>query len=30
MTAALIIVLGPALVHATARATRVRQRGGIQ
>lgn len=30
MTAGLIILLGPALVHATARAARVRQRGEIR
>jgi multisubunit Na+/H+ antiporter MnhG subunit len=30
ITGALIIVLGPALVHATARSARIRQRGEIE
>jgi multisubunit Na+/H+ antiporter MnhG subunit len=30
IVAGLVIVLGPALVHATARAARIRQRGRIQ
>jgi multisubunit Na+/H+ antiporter MnhG subunit len=30
ITAGLIIVLGPALVHATARSARIRQRGEIE
>jgi multisubunit Na+/H+ antiporter MnhG subunit len=30
ITAVLIVVLGPALVHATARASRIRQRGQIE
>ena len=30
MAAALVILLGPALVHATARAARVRERGSVE
>lgn len=30
ITAALIVLLGPALVHATARAARIRQKGSIE
>lgn len=30
ITAALIVLLGPALVHATARAARIRKKGQIQ
>jgi monovalent cation/proton antiporter MnhG/PhaG subunit len=30
MVAALIVLLGPALAHATARAARIRQKGGIE
>jgi multisubunit Na+/H+ antiporter MnhG subunit len=30
ITAALIVLLGPALVHATARAARIRQKGEIE
>jgi multisubunit Na+/H+ antiporter MnhG subunit len=30
ITAGLIVVLGPALVHATARAARIRQKGEIE
>jgi multicomponent Na+:H+ antiporter subunit G len=30
IVAALIVLLGPALAHATARAARIRQKGGIE